>query len=133
MTLRTCRAVTRTGLGLSSVVPMPNWPLAFLPNVYSAPVSDTARECVSPPHTRTMRMSVNALIWRGKKTSLQSPCPRRPKSPLRHRANDERHVLGARNPNFDSSSLQYQLHVKASEHSHVQQGCNTGIAGWFTV
>ena len=46
----------------------------------------TTSECVSPPAMRTTRMPLKALIWRGRKTSLQSPCPRRPKSPLHHTA-----------------------------------------------
>ena len=78
----TLRASTCCGTIASCVVPRPSWPFWLRPNAYRSPQSVTARVCVSPHAIFTMLQLLRAEMVCGMKTSLQSPCPSRPKSPL---------------------------------------------------
>ena len=64
------------------MVPVPSCPFWFRPKANRSPVSVTANVCVSPHAILTMLRLLRADMHCGMKTSLQSPCPSRPKSPL---------------------------------------------------
>ena len=64
------------------MVPIPSWPFWLRPKANRSPLSVTASVCVSPQAIFTMLWPLRAEIDCGMKTSLQSPCPSRPKSPL---------------------------------------------------
>ena len=89
----TLSASTGWGLMASQVVPRPSCPFWLRPKEKSSPEAVIASVCVSPQAIRSTRLPASASMACGMNTSLQSPWPSRPKSPLRPHARGQTQPL----------------------------------------